>query len=106
MIKDTLTLNRLNTSHEKHSKGNRQNKSVAPNNMTEEIIIDITSPAIEKMLRDINIHTHVRGGLILRSVKITMPLRKNKLLIGDKVILMGVRKEVAGVLSKLRRNES
>ena len=106
MIKDTQKIKRLINYHKKNSKSDRQNKPVALKNITEEILIDITSPAIEKMLRDINIHTHVRGGLILRSVKITMPLRKNKLLVGDKVILMGVRKEVAGVLRKLRRNES
>ena len=102
MIKDTLKLKRLNLTHEKHSKGNRQNKPVSPNNMTEEIIIDITSSAIEKMLRDINIHAHVRGGLILRPAKITIPLRRNKLLVGDKVILMGISKEVARSFEKIK----
>jgi NhaP-type Na+/H+ and K+/H+ antiporter len=81
-------------------------KTVVQNDTKEEIVIDITSTVVENMLRDINIHAHVLGGLILRPATITIPLRKNKLQVGDKVILLGVEKNIARVLRRYRSTKS
>jgi NhaP-type Na+/H+ and K+/H+ antiporter len=81
-------------------------KTVVQNDTKEEIVIDITSTVVENMLRDINIHAHVLGGLILRPATITIALRKNKLQVGDKVILLGVEKNIARVLRRYRSTKS
>jgi NhaP-type Na+/H+ and K+/H+ antiporter len=101
MLKDTRKVKSQNLRHEKHNKSKGQKKNILANKVKEEIVIEITSNDIENILRDINIHAHVLGGLILRPATITIPLRKNKLQVGDKVILLGVEKNIARVLTQL-----